>query len=581
MTTPRELEEPLAITIDVDVPATMRDGTVLRTNVYRPTGAGRWPVLLDRTADPKDGPGIGVLDPEQTARRGYVVIVQNVRGRFKSEGEWYPLQNEAEDGFDTIAWAAGLPYADGQVGMVGWSYDGFTQWSAATQRPAALKAMVPFMAPADCLDGVAFRGGAFELGLLAAYELAMGFDVLVRRHRDEPAALEEAVRALNLEVEDLGTLGYRSLPLAQFAPLRRHDLGRAFFSYVAAPLDRAASIWEPRIFVGKHDRIRIPTFNVGGWYDLFPGGTLANFQAMRAQGTPSKLIIGPWTHSTRNGPVVGELDFGVGSQLPAIDRGTGFRDLQVRWFDHWLKGMDTGMMAEPPINLFVMGANVWRDEEEWPLARAVSTCYYLRESGRLSAAAPPAAEPPDRYQYDPADPVPTVGGPHGGAVGYPAGPVDQRPIESRADVLVYTTLPLDRDTEVTGPIWVHLWATSSAPDTDFVARLVDVYPDGRSINLTDGIVRARYRDSPMGGPASLIEPGRLYEYAIDLWATSNVFKAGHRIGLQVTSSCFPRWDRNPNTGLAFGADAELRVAHQEILHDQAHPSHVRLPLIPP
>jgi putative CocE/NonD family hydrolase len=227
-----------------------------------------------------------------------------------------------------------------------------------------------------------------------------------------------------------------------------------------------------------------------------------------------------------------------------------------------------------------MGANVWRDEAEWPLARAVDTPFYLRQGRRLSVEQP-GAEEPDRYDYDPADPVPTLGGAILMTPEYVRGPVDQRPIEERPDVLVYTTTPLERDTEVTGPIEVQLWATSSAPDTDFVARLVDIYPDGRSINLTDGIIRARYRDFRTGAPPSLIEPGRAYEYAIDLWETSNVFKAGHRIGLHVTSSSFPWWDRNPNTGHPLGADAELRVAHQEILHDHTHPSYVRLPLIPP
>jgi putative CocE/NonD family hydrolase len=254
--------------------------------------------------------------------------------------------------------------------------------------------------------------------------------------------------------------------------------------------------------------------------------------------------------------------------------------LQLRWFDHWLKGIDTGIMAEPPIKLFVMGANVWRDEQEWPLARARNTPYYLHADGRLNPDEP-GAETPDHYTYDPADPVPTRGGALLMTPEYPAGPFDQRRIEARPDVLVYTTPPLERDAEVTGPITVHLWASSSAPDTDFVARLTDIYPDGRVINLTDGIVRARYRNFTQGEPPSTIEPGRPYAYVIDLWATSNVFKAGHRIGLQVTSSCFPRWDRNPNTGHPFGADAELRVAHQQILHDREHPSHVVLPLIDP
>ena len=238
------------------------------------------------------------------------------------------------------------------------------------------------------------------------------------------------------------------------------------------------------------------------------------------------------------------------------------------------------MMAEAPIKLFVMGANVWRDEQEWPLARAINTPWYLHANGELSRERP-GGEAPDRYDYDPTDPAPTRGGALVMTPEYRSGPFDQRAIEARPDVLVYTTSPLERDTEVTGPITVHLWAVSSAPDTDFVARLTDVFPDGRSFNLTDGIVRARYRGFAQGEPPSPIKPGRPYEYVIDLWATSNVFKAGHRIGLQVTSSCFPRWDRNPNTGHPFGADAELRVAHQEILHDREHPSHVVLPMVGP
>ena len=251
--------------------------------------------------------------------------------------------------------------------------------------------------------------------------------------------------------------------------------------------------------------------------------------------------------------------------------------MQLRWFDHWLKGIDSGMLAEPPVRLFVMGANVWRDEAEWPLARAGNTPFYFH-ADRTFTTDPPDAERPDWFTYDPASPGPT----HGGALlmspEFPSGPYDQRAIESRPDVLTYTTAPLERDTEVTGPVSVELWACSSAPDTDFVARLVDVYPDGRAYNLTDGIIRARYRDYPLA--ESLIEAGRPYRFNIDLWATSNVFKAGHRIRVQITSSNFPRWDRNPNTGHPFGQDAELRTADQTILHDREHPSHILLPLVP-
>jgi putative CocE/NonD family hydrolase len=262
--------------------------------------------------------------------------------------------------------------------------------------------------------------------------------------------------------------------------------------------------------------------------------------------------------------------------------------MQVRWFDHWLKGVDTGMMKEAPIKLFVMGAEVWRDEQEWPLARAVSTRYYLHSHGRantlngdgLLSTETPAAEAVDQFVYDPANPVITRGGALLMTPEYPAGVFDQRPTEQREDVLVYSTPPLDQDIEVTGPIVVHLWATSSAQDTDFVARLVDVHPDGYARNLTDGIIRARYRGFAQSEAPSLIEPEKAYEYTIDLWATSNVFKAGHCIRLDVTSSNFPRWDRNPNTGHALGADAELAIAHQTILHDADHASYVEMPVIP-
>jgi putative CocE/NonD family hydrolase len=290
-------------------------------------------------------------------------------------------------------------------------------------------------------------------------------------------------------------------------------------------------------------------------------------------------LIGPWTHLSQGGSV-GERNFGFGASAGLMNLQMDLGSMQLRWFDHWLKGVDTGMMNEPPVRIFVMGANVWRDEQEWPLARAQNTPWYLHEGGTLSLEEP-GTEAPDRYDYDPANPVPALGGATLMAPEYPAGPYDQRLIEARPDVLVYRSAPLHRDTEVTGPITVHLWACSSAPDTDFVARLVDIAPDGTSYNLTDGIVRARYREFCHGEQPSLVEPGRPYEFVIDLWATSNVFKGGHRIGLQVTSSNFPRWDRNPNTGHPFGADAELQVAHQEILHDRDHPSHVILPMVGP
>jgi putative CocE/NonD family hydrolase len=570
--------EPQAITVDIDVPATMRDGTILRANIYRPATEGRWPVLLTRLPYGKDLPlGSAVLDPAQAARRGYIVIVQDTRGCGASDGDWYPYRTEADDGADTIAWAAALPFSDGQVGMYGASYFGFTQWAAAIRQPSALKALIPLVIGADPLNGMPYRGGAFELGITANWHLSMELGQLFRLLGREPAQLGPALAAWAGEIDALGATGYASLPLADFAPMRGQHTAPSFFDTVAAPMDRSVDPVASRTILGKHDLVQVPSLNIGGWYDIHLAGTIANFQAMRTQGKPAKLLIGPWVHGRAGNPV-GERNFGFGSQLALINLQMDLGGLQLRWFDHWLKGRDTGMMVEAPITLFLMGANVWRDEYEWPLARAVETPWYLHANGEMSPE-PPRDQAPDFYDYDPANPVPTRGGALLMTSEFPAGPYDQRPIEARLDVLVYTSAPLERDVEVTGPIIVYLWAISSAPDTDFVARLTDVFPDGCSFNLTDGIVRARYRDFSKGASPSLIEHGQPYEYVIDLWATSNLFRQGHRIGLQITSSSFPRWDRNPNTGHPFGADAELQVAQQQILHDAEHPSYVLLPVV--
>lgn len=578
------------ITVDFDVPATMRDGTVLRANIYRPAGEGQWPVLLTRLPYGKDLPlGTSMMDPNQVARYGYIVIVQDTRGRFTSEGEWEPFRNEALDGYDTIEWASKLPYSNGNVGMYGISYFGFTQWSAAVLQPPALKAMIPTMTWNDPLNGVTFRGGAYELGL-AHWSLQMGLDVLIRRHREDREALGRSISRLAKELDALGKQGYWELPLKEFGPLKRHDIAPFFFEQTEKPMDREALAFMS--VLDKLEDVTVPTLNVGGWYDIFLQDTINNFRIMREEGsTPearqTKLLIGPWTHGGMVNPV-GELNFGFGSSAAFIDLQIDFVSLQVRWFNHWLKGIDTGVLSEAPIKLFVMGANVWRDEQEWPLARAVETRYYLHSNGQANtlngsgylSTESPEDESPDQYIYDPANPVITLGGALLTSPEYRPGPYDQGPIESREDVLVYTTPVLEQDVEVTGPITAHLWAISSAPDTDFVARLVDVHPNGYAQNLTDGIIRIRYRNFAKGEAPSLIQPGKAYEYEIDLWSTSNVFKAGHRIRLDVTSSNFPRWDRNPNTGHEFGVNSELAKAQQTILHDREHPSYVVLPIVP-
>ena len=578
------------ITVDFDVPAIMRDGTVLRSNVYRPAGEGQWPVLLTRLPYGKDFPiGTAILDPAQVARRGYVVIVQDTRGRVTSEGEWNPFHNEDEDGFDTIAWASKLRYSNGNVGMFGISYFGFTQWAAAVLQPPALKAMIPVQTWNDPLNGVLFREGALQLGL-ANWDLQMNLDVLMRRHRGNPQALGRAIYMLVGEMDSLAERGYWELPLKDFAPFTRQGIDSTFFSLVEKPMD--SSSLDYMTLQGKRENVTVPTFNIAGWYDIFLQDTIDNFTFMRKAGsTPearqSKLLIGPWSHGGMTNPI-GDVNFGFGASAAYINLQIDLGSLQVRWFDHWLKGIDTGMMSEAPIRLFVMGANIWRDEQEWPLARAVETCYYLHSNGQANtlngngylSTESPDNEPFDQFVYDPANPVMTRGGALLMSPEFRSGPLDQTPIEIREDMLVYTTPALEQDVEVTGPIIVHLWAVSSAPDTDFVARLVDVHPNGFAQILTDGIIRARYRNFARGEAPSLIEPGTAYEYEIDLWSTSNVFKAGHRIRLDVTSSSFPRWDRNPNTGHNFGVDTELATAHQTILHDRDHPSYVVLPIVP-
>jgi putative CocE/NonD family hydrolase len=577
-----------------EVPATMRDGAVLRANIHRPAGEGRWPVLLLRIPYGKHLPlSNGVFNPAQMAQNGYVVIIQDTRGRYASEGEWVPYKYEWLDGVDTINWAASLPYSNGKVGMFGASYSGLTQWAPATLQPAALKAIAPMITFCDPLNGSRFRGGAFELGKTAYWNLqSVGVEVVTRRQRDNPDASlrRQALRAVVREIDTLGTQGYWSLPLREFAPLKEHGLAPEFFEELAHPMDYARA--EALKIVGKHEQVQVPALNIGGWYDVFLQDTITNFRNLREHGsTPearqSKLLIGPWSHTSRT-HVVGELNFGFGASSAFIDLKDTLESLHLRWYDHWLKGIENGVTSEAPIKLFVMGENVWRDEYEWPLARAVETRYYLHSGGHANtlhgdgmlSTTPPQTEPADEYDYDPAHPVLTRGGAVLMSAEFPAGPYDQRSTEERADVLVYTTPELTEDMEVTGPIKVSLWARSNAPDTDFVARLVDVHPNGYAQNLTDGIIRARYRRFAQGEAPTPIEPGQVYEYEIDLWSTSNLFKRSHRLRLDITSSDFPRWDRNPNTGHDLGADAELAIAHQTILHDAEHPSALVLPLIP-
>ncbi|MCZ6874677.1 MAG: CocE/NonD family hydrolase [bacterium] len=579
----------MRLIIDRDVAVEMRDGTVLRADIYRPDSAEALPVLVQRTPYDKGAPRISslLLNPLRAASAGYAVMVQDVRGRFASDGEFYTFRHEPDDGYDTIDWAAGQPWSTGKVGMFGLSYVGATQWLSAIKTPPALGAMVPVVTASDYHEGWAYQGGAFELGFNASWTLSnLALATLVKRQK-AGEVFPDGLRQDYFRLVDDMCQAFDTLPLQDLPLLKDYNLAPYYYDWLQHPNDD--DYWQQWKIEAQYGKVTAPALNVGGWYDIFLGGTIRNYLGMRRHGgSPEarqfqQLLIGPWKHGLPLGSVSGDLSFGIMAESFAID----MEGIHLRWYDHWLKGLDNGVRDDAPVRIFVMGENVWREEAEWPLARTQYRHYYLHSGGGANSLngdgvlspESPGMEQPDRFLYDPRHPVPTRGGPlccWPGAL--PQGPYDQTVVEHREDVLVYTTPPLREDVEVTGPILVTLYAMSSAVDTDFTAKLVDVHASGFAQNLTDGIIRARYREST--NQPQPIEPGEVYAYTIDLWATSNVFKAGHCIRLEISSSNFPRFDRNPNTGGELGTETNLVPAIQTIYHDGTHPSHVTLPIIP-
>jgi putative CocE/NonD family hydrolase len=551
-----------SVTVEVDVPAQMRDGTVLRANVYRPAGEGPWPVLLARTPYDKDaGPGLEGIDPILAARRGFMVVTQDTRGRFASDGAWSPLEHERTDGYDTVEWAARLPGSNGRVGMYGDSYVGNTQWMAAVEAPPSLAAIAPAVTWRDPLDGLLARGGALELGVALPWDLQTGAGHIAK-HASSDAERERLLAALIEDYDRLPSEGYRELPVGGEMPvLRRHgvpDLGT-----VRMLDDPAVASWSS--VEGEHERVTAASFHTGGWYDIFLQGTLDNYVAMAALGRPARLVVGAWTHDVPAIEPYGERCFGFLANrqgAPSHPHGD-LSDEQLAWFRRQLTDDAPEEAPGPPVRIFTMGRDEWRDEQEWPLARARGERWALRADGSLAPDAPPVADTAtSEFVYDPADPVPTLGGNLVMSPAFPAGPFDQARVEAREDVLVFTSEPLAEELEVTGRVRVVLNAESSAPSTDWVARLCDVHPDGRSFNLCDGIVRI----ADGADRAGRVE--------IDLWSTSNVFLPGHRLRVHVTSSSFPRWDRNLNTGDQRAP--HFRPARQRVHHDA---SWIELPVV--
>lgn len=561
----------------------MRDGTRLAADLYLPQGGGKFPVLIERT--PYGKGGCGNPTAAYYARRGYAVLVQDVRGRHASEGEFYWWRDEGwgerRDGYDTIEWAAAQEWSNGNVGTYGLSYSCFNQYLTAPTRPPHLKAMFCAQSAANLYKDLTYPGGALHM-IMPAWLLTYG----------------ELAKPL---AENFARPGYRGdVPswqrwyggkLAAREGLERSFLSPAFKDMIDHPL--YDDYWRQFAVDEKWGEIDVPIFHFSGWYDRYPHSATKHFNGIRKYGRSEKarrgqkLMIGPWLHGSRDimDRVIGDIDFGPEA---AID----LNALRLRWFDYHLKGIDNGIMDEPPVRIFVMGANRWRDEEEWPLSRARQTRLYFRSgSGRRDAAngdeaearpyslnnglllpEPPGDEKPDSFEYDPREPLPSIGG---DLFVQPNGARDHRAADARS--LTFTTPALERDMEVSGIISVSLYAASSAVDTDFVVTVSDVHPNGYAQILRQNIMRASLY--PSFERKNLLEPGKIYRFDFELYPISNLFKKGHRIRISVSSSSFPKWYPNSNTGRDFKDGAEPVIARNTIYHDADHPSHVVLPII--
>lgn len=566
------------VDVEHDVPVPMRDGTVLRADVYRPTKGADHPVLLQRTPyDKRFAQNFVYQHPAWYARQGYVVVVEDVRGRYASDGSFYPGRNEGTDGADTIAWAAGLPGTNGRVGSYGFSYPGMVQLQAAAEQPPALACAVPAFTGGDFYDGWTYQGGAFNHAFAISWVIQFLAVPEALRRGDREAAARLA--AAGGELEAL----YRTQPLSEMPILRETGVADYFFDWIAH--EARDEYWRELSLYERYDDVAVPCLHLGGWYDSFIEGTLRNYAELSRRAGPDvaetqRLVVGPWYHIPW-GRHLGCQDFG-----PEADNVLDL--VQLRWFDRWLKGDAEALAGEAPVRLFMLGANRWRDADAWPPAGTRVQEWYLRSGGRasslggdgtLSREAPLGEEPPDVFAYLPVSPVPSRGGrscclPETS----PMGPFDQAPLEVRNDVLVYSTPPLERDFEVTGTVELVLFAASDRPDTDWTAKLVDVDESGRAINLCHGIVRARFRES-LQRPRPL-EPGRVYEYTIPVGSTCALFRRGHRVRLEVSSSNFPHYDANPNTGapLAEATLLDSVVATQVVHHDAGRASRLRLPV---
>ncbi|MCC6945774.1 MAG: CocE/NonD family hydrolase [Thermomicrobiales bacterium] len=575
-----------SVSFERNVPVPMSDGTILYADVYRPAGPGKYPVILQRTPYDKSAP-INSSGPFalRAAGEGYAVVIQDTRGRWASEGVFHAFPYERQDGYDTCAWLQEQPWSNGRIGMCGGSYVGLTQWQAALGNAPGLQAIVPTVTAADYHEGWTYQGGAFELNFNLSWTLTyLSSATAAKRLAADPgfsAKVENLFDRIDNMTPEFDRMPLKGDPLlAELAPY--------YDEWLSHPSHGA--FWD-KIKVDTHyNDIDVAALNVGAWYDIFLGGTIHNFLGMQQHGKTeqarkgSSLLIGPWEHMTVvTVSPVGEYDPGVRSWHTVYD----VDGVTLRWYDKWLRDVESSA-DEKPVTIFVMGANQWRQEDEWPLARTRYVDYFFASDGKANtlfgdgklSREPDGDGRPDNYLYDPLNPAPTRGGPLCcNTYWAAAGAFDQTETETRPDVLVYSSPILEEPVEVTGPVKVILYAASSAVDTDFTAKLVDVSPCGDAKNLTDGIIRARYRKTTR--EEHFLIPGEVEAYEIDLWATSNVFLPGHQIRVEISSSNFPRFDRNPNHGgvIAEATKEDCIVAHQTVYHDAGYPSRIVLPVV--
>jgi putative CocE/NonD family hydrolase len=559
-----------------DVPMKTRDGVTLYADIYRPKSTDKFPVILMRTPYDKSA-NWAIAPASKIVPRGYVVIIQDVRGRYRSEGEWYPFRHEQADGFDAVEWAAALPYSNGKIGMMGASYVGATQMLAAIAQPPHLAAIAPNMTASNYHDGWTYQSGAFEQWFDQNWTTQLAQNTLERFIHQNTNAL---VGVPTLPLTNYPVFNFGQLPAdAQLTQM----IAPYYSDWLAHP--DYDNYWKQWSIEENFSKITVPMLQVGGWYDIFNAGTLRNYMGAQKYGaneaarTQQHLLIEIGGHAGF-GRRIGDVDFGPHA-LENV-----YTDVILDWYDFLFKGIQNQFATDKPVKLFTMGANEYRQEDDWPPPQAHATKYFLhsnghanslRGDGSLSTSAP-KSEPPDNYVYNPGNPVPTIGGPlccdeeH-----MEPGPRDQRPAENRDDVVVYSIGPLAQDLEVTGPVTADLFVKSSAIDTDFTGKFVDVGPDGFAQDLTEGILRMRYRVSMEH--SELMNPGQIYEITVDLWATSNVFLRGHSLRLEISSSNFPRFDRNMNTGEETRSARNFVPATNMILHDTQHPSALILPVV--